>query len=247
MTLPEFMPILFALVLLMVIAVAVLAIARVPRRFTPPVAVLRAVIQLGFIALVLRTVINNSWWVSLALLVMFTVAAVTSAKRLGFTWPRFGIVAVSMICGVLVAASIVFITGAVVFSPRYLLAVGGIIIGNSMTIATLAGRRFFADAGKRWDEIEGWLSIGATPRQASAIIRREAIREALIPSLDQTKTVGLVTLPGTFVGAIFGGASPLEAGCFQVIVLTSVLTAGAITSSLLLAALANIPVKPLSE
>ncbi|MDR2702750.1 MAG: ABC transporter permease, partial [Cellulomonadaceae bacterium] len=77
-----------------------------------------------------------------------------------------------------------------------------------------------------------------------SIIRREAIGEALIPSLDQTRTVGLVTLPGTFVGALFGGASPLDAGIFQVIVLTAILTAGAITATLLLSTLAAIHTRP---
>jgi len=244
MALTEFLPLLTALALLMLLAVAVLWFAHVPMRWAAPLSVLRAVVQLGFIALVLSTVITNPWWVALALLVMFTVAASTCAQRLGFTWSRLLMVAGSMLCGVLAAASVVFITGAVAFTPRYMLAVGGIVIGNSMSISTLAGRRLFADANKRWDEIEGWLSVGATPRQASAIIRRESIREALIPSIDQTKTVGLVTLPGTFVGAIFGGASPLEAGVFQVMVLASVLTAGAISSVLLLSGLAAVPVKP---
>lgn len=113
-----------------------------------------------------------------------------------------------------------------------------------MSIATLTGRRFYQDANRRWAEVEGWLSVGATPRQATAIIRREAIREALIPSLDQTRTVGLVTLPGAFVGAIFGGASPLDAGIFQVIVLTCILAAGSITAALLLHTLAPITKMP---
>jgi putative ABC transport system permease protein len=49
---------------------------------------------------------------------------------------------------------------------------------------------------------------------------------ALTPSIDQTKTSGLVTLPGAFVGAIFAGASPLEAGRFQLVVLAAILAAG---------------------
>jgi len=31
---------------------------------------------------------------------------------------------------------------------------------------------------------------------------------ALVPGLDQTRTVGLVTLPGAFVGVLLAGASP---------------------------------------
>jgi putative ABC transport system permease protein len=231
------------------VAVAVLSVAKVPVRWAPPLAVLRAIVQLGVRSAVLGGVITNPGWVAMALLVMFTVAAATSTKRLNqingkWSWRRFALIAASMICGVLVATGIVFATGAVAFTPRYMLALGGIVIGNSMSISTLAGRRLYSDANQRWDEVEGWLSVGATPRQATSIIRRESIREALIPSVDQTRTVGLVTLPGTFVGAIFGGASPVEAAIFQVLTLACILTAGAITSSLLLTALAGIRQKP---
>ena len=48
---------------------------------------------------------------------------------------------------------------------------------------------------RRRDEIEAWLSIGATRRQALRDIARYAIVEALIPVLDTTRTVGLVTCP----------------------------------------------------
>ena len=51
-----------------------------------------------------------------------------------------------------------------------------------------------------------WLALGATPRQAVRDIARTAAAEALLPAIDQTRTVGLVTLPGAFVGALFGGA-----------------------------------------
>ena len=91
---------------------------------------------------------------------------------------------------------------------RYLVAVAGIIIGNAMSAATLAGRNFLRSDTARRDEIEAWLSLGATPSQAHLEIGQEAVRESLLPTLDQTQSTGLVTLPGAFVGALFGGATP---------------------------------------
>lgn len=38
------------------------------------------------------------------------------------------------------------------------------------------------------------------------MIVRPAASDALLPGLDQTRTVGLVTLPGAFVGMLLGGA-----------------------------------------
>ena len=44
-----------------------------------------------------------------------------------------------------------------------------------------------------------------------------------MPVIDQTTTVGLVTLPGTFVGLVLGGASPAEAARIQLVVLLALL------------------------
>jgi putative ABC transport system permease protein len=132
-----------------------------------------------------------------------------------------------------IPVAVIFSTGAVEFSPRYVLAVGGIVVGNAMTVCTLMGRSLAAGFVSQRDEIEGWLALGATPRRASVRSVRVAASTALIPATDQTRTTGIVTLPGAFVGAIFAGASPLVAAEFQVLVLASILVTGAIAVALL--------------
>jgi putative ABC transport system permease protein len=99
-----------------------------------------------------------------------------------------------------------------------------------MTVAIVTDRVFRTSVHDRWDEVEGWLALGATPRQSTLELARESIRTALLPSVDQTRTTGIVVLPGAFVGAIFAGASPLEAGRFQLVVLACILTAGILTA-----------------
>jgi putative ABC transport system permease protein len=79
---------------------------------------------------------------------------------------------------------------------RTLVAVSGIVISGTMTAATLTERHVAGGIHRRRDEIEAWLSIGATQRQALRDITRYAIVEAAVPGLDTTRTVGLVTLPG---------------------------------------------------
>lgn len=54
--------------------------------------------------------------------------------------------------------------------------------------------------------------------------------------IDQTRSVGLVTVPGTFVGLILGGASPADAARLQLLVLLS-LPAVELLASLLIARL----------
>jgi putative ABC transport system permease protein len=52
-----------------------------------------------------------------------------------------------------------------------------------------------------------------------------AAARALVPALDQTRNVGLVTLPGAYVGLLLAGASPLDAGKLQLLVLVGLLAA----------------------
>ena len=44
-----------------------------------------------------------------------------------------------------------------------------------------------------------------------------------MPALDQTRTVGLVTLPGAFVGVLLGGGSAAAAGAAQALILIGLL------------------------
>jgi len=243
-SLADLAPTLWALAVLILITVLVLRVSRSEDFVAPAVAILRGAAQLALISLVLGGIITSPVWVGVALLVMFTVAAGTATRRLAWSWRRFFAVAGTMAAGIVVALAVVFGTGAIEFTPRYVLAVGGIVIGNSMTIAVLSGRRFFEAVHEQWHEVEGWLALGATGRQATLAQARQSVHAALIPSTDQTKTTGLVTLPGAFVGAIFGGASPLEAGRFQVVVLASILAAGAITAVALIHTFAAVKVRP---
>lgn len=228
---------------LTVVTLIVLLATRTPHPFAPARAILRGIIQLTFISVILAGVITDPRWVAVALVVMFGVASGTAARRLGDA-RMLPPVAGAMAAGVAVTGVIVFASGALQLTPRYALAIGGIVIGNAMTIATLAGRRFRELVDDRWEEVEGWMSLGARPRQSTVELARRAVYTAIIPSTDQTKTTGLVTLPGAFVGAIFGGVSPLEAGRFQIVVLTAIMAAGAITAALVVAVLAPVTQRP---
>jgi putative ABC transport system permease protein len=96
----------------------------------------------------------------------------------------------------------------------------------------------------RSDEVEGWLALGATPRIAYADIARRAVHEALLPTIDQTRSTGLVTLPGAFVGALFGGANPIEAARFQLVVLAGIMLTQTITGLTVARILSAAPVLP---
>ncbi|MBF4593522.1 ABC transporter permease [Curtobacterium flaccumfaciens] len=228
-------------------ATVVLLAARASAPWAPAAAIARGVLQLAAVSLVLTGVIRSPVLIGLALGVMFIVATYTSARRLGDLRTMVLPVAGAMASGILVSAVVVFGSGAIALSPRYALALGGIVIGNAMSIATIAGRRFRELVDDRWDEVEGWLALGATPGRATADLVRRAVSAALVPTVDQTRTTGLVTLPGAFVGAVFGGVSPLEAGRFQIVVLAAIMATGSITAVLLTRWLAPVRTRPAVE
>ncbi|WP_416394175.1 MULTISPECIES: ABC transporter permease [unclassified Curtobacterium] len=235
---------LVGVVVLVSLATLVLLLARAPSPWAPALAVVRGTVQLALISLVLSGVIRDPPWIAAALVVMFGVATTTAARRLGTLRTRLLPVALAMSTGIVGALAVVFATGAIAFTPRYVLAIGGIVIGNAMTSATLSGRRFVELVDDRWDDVEGWLALGATPRQSTAELVRRAVHAAMVPSTDQTRTTGLVTLPGAFVGAIFGGVSPIEAGRFQIVVLAAIIAAGAVVATTLTHTLAPVRTRP---
>ncbi len=221
------------LVLLIVIGLAVLTVAHIPQRRALLIASVRAMVQLTIVALALRGVFAAPWAVVAVVTVMFSVATWTAGRRLREHAHALRSVVLACFAGASVAIAIIVGMPALDRTVRDLVAVSGIVLGGTMTAATLTGRRLSSGLRARRDEVEGWLSIGATPRQAVLPIAREAVFEALVPALDQTRTVGLVTLPGAFVGALLGGASAGQAARFQIVVLVGLLCAEAITAVLL--------------
>ncbi len=221
------------LIALMTIACIALGLAGVAQRRAVVVASLRAGVQLAIVAAALRGVFAAPITVIAVVVVMFSVATWTAGRRLRSHPGALRAVLLSCALGAGVAIAIIVGLPALSRDVRTLVAVSGIVFGGTMTAATLTGRRLHDGLIRRRDEVEAWLSIGATPRQAVQQIARDAVFEALVPALDQTRTVGLVTLPGAFVGALLGGASAVQAARFQIVVLVGLLCAEALTATLL--------------
>lgn len=220
---------------MVLLAVGVLASMRISLRWEPLWAIGRAAVQLAALTLVLQFIVTSMVWVFVFLFGMLLVATATAVRRIypsAFRddWQLVGIVFVAIASGLVVAVSVAFLTGAVSFGTQYLLAIGGIVTGNLMAITTITGKRLREQLAEHRGEVEGWLALGAKPPTATVRMRRESVKLALIPSIDSAKTTGLVTLPGAFVGAVFAGASPVDAGLFQLIVLSCLQLGCAITA-----------------
>src|SRR3954468_19395493 len=152
--------------------------------WTPLWSLARATVQLTVVALLLRGILTVEWTVVAFLALMAATASWTSGGRLRELWHGRRAAAIGVVCGTTVSLLLVFGLGLVDLEVRNLVAVAGIIIGNAMSAATLSGRNFLRATRQRRDEVEGWLALGAKPAEAHLEIGREAVREALLPTLD---------------------------------------------------------------
>ena len=218
---------------LLVLPLLVVLLARVgglDLHWLPLQALARATVQLSLVALILRGVLDAPALIAAFIALMLTTASLTASGRIAGLHRGRRVAVAGVLAGAAAALLVIFALRLVDTDGTYVIAVAGIVIGNSMTAATLAGRMFARAAQERRGEIEAWLALGASPSLAHADIGRTAAREALLPGLDQTRSTGLVTLPGAFVGALFGGASPVEAAQFQLVVLAGIGLAMTVTA-----------------
>lgn len=213
-----------ALAVLTALAVVAAALDRLGTARADAVAVARAVGQLALVSLVLTAVLGRVAWSLAFALVMLGVAVGTSARRIGAgrAWPW---VLVAVVAGALPVLVVIFLSGAVPWDGAAIVPMAGIVIGGCMTASSLNGRRCFAALREERDSYEGALALGLPVRVAVHLVIARHRAESLVPGLDQTRTVGLVTLPGAFVGVLLGGGSPAQAGAAQVLVLVGLLAA----------------------
>ena len=203
------------------------------------VVVVRAVVQLAVVGFVIRAVFVRPALAPVYLTLMVGVAAYTSSRRLRGVPHAFGSAAVAIAIGAATVCAVVIVTGALPRDARDLVPFAAQVIGGTMTATTLAALRMRDDVLAGWEVVEAFLAIGASPRQAVADVSSRSAGRALVPALDQTRNVGLVVLPGAYVGLLLAGASPAEAGRVQFLVLLGLLVAESVAAVLVTRLLAT--------
>ncbi len=199
----------------------------------------RTIIQLLGVGYILALVfaLNNPWAVLAILGLMLTVATIVSRNRISKKIPRLlPLVAGSLLISTILTLSyttLFIIKPEIWYKPEYIIPFGGIVLGNAMNSAALAGERLVSTIRASQLEIETHLSLGATPEESIAQYRKDAIKAALIPTLNQMMVIGIVTLPGTITGQLLGNINPIQAAAYQMIIMFMVAFASIITTILL--------------
>ncbi len=210
---------------MMAIAIGLSSWQRLGLAKTLVVATFRTIVQLLGVGFFLSVVFASNQPVAIiALLIgMATIAAVVARSRIDrdlpslLQWVWLAIVLSAVVT--MTYVSLLVIRMDPWYSPYQLIPLTGIVLGNAMTAASISGERLVSALRNNRIEIETHLSLGATPAQAIAAYRQSAIKAGLIPTVNAMMTVGLVTLPGTITGQLLGGAEPLVAAVYQILIM----------------------------
>ena len=156
---------------------------------------------------------------SFILLFMCLVAARISGGRGKEIPSSYSIAFVGILIGSLLPFTLLCIVGVIQMDARFMIPLGGMVIGNSMKASSVALNRLVAEVGHQRSQIETLLSLGASVRQAARTVITPAIKAGLIPTLDTMKSVGLVHLPGIMTAYIIAGGDPMTAVKFQLAII----------------------------
>jgi putative ABC transport system permease protein len=196
------------------------------------VASLRAGVQLVAVGAVLLALFRYTGlsgafaWVS----VMIVIAGQVAGHRgKGVPAARYA-ATVGVATGTAITLGSLLALGVITTQPRVVVPVGGMIVAGAMQAAGIALRRLREDAHQSRPAIEARLCLGLPAREAFLPHQRSALRTALLPAIDSTKVVGLISLPGAMTGLILAGIDPLTAIRYQIVVMYMLLAATALAA-----------------
>jgi len=170
----------------------------------------------------LNSLVINLLW--LAFMMVIGASAIISKAKLPKK-PMLIPVGTGLLSGlspVLLLITLVIIQPTPLYNAQYLIPLAGMLLGNSMSGNIVALQNFFNALEERKGEYEAAISLGASKEYATLPFVREAIQRSLAPTLATMTTSGLVTLPGMMTGQILGGASPIVAIKYQIMIMVAI-------------------------
>lgn len=191
------------------------------------IAALRMVVQLAAVGFVLKFVFAQSspLWTALIAIAMVLVAAtelVGRHERRLKGWLGYGLGSATLLLagGLATVYAVAVVIGPEPwFSPRYVLPILGMVLGNVLTSVSLALQTLAEGADREGAAIEAQIAQGATRFVAFGAVLRRALRTAATPLLNSMAVAGVATLPGMMAGQVIAGVDPAEAAKYQIMML----------------------------
>ncbi|KAI9246324.1 UPF0014 family [Helicostylum pulchrum] len=102
--------------------------------------------------------------------------------------------------------------------PELFIPTVGLLLGITAGGMAVGISSCLTKVGEQSDQIETYLSFGASRWEAGKAVAIEAIRVAMLPTINQMSVIGLITIPGAMSGQILGGGSIMTAVRYQQII-----------------------------
>lgn len=194
------------------------------------IASVRAAIQLVAVgALLVFLFAHTGLPGALAWVVVMMLIAGQVAGRRGEGLPRARWAATAgLAVGSAVTLGALVVLGVISTQARVIVPIGGMIVSGAMQAAGVTLHRINEDVRQARPAIEARLCLGLPAREAFLPHQRSVLRIALMPAIDSTKVVGLISLPGAMTGLILAGVDPLTAIRYQIVVMYMLLAAAAL-------------------
>jgi len=201
------------------------------------IATVRSFVQLTAIGYAIKLIFEaDTLWLVFALLtVMVLFGALTARNRAKRVPNSFWPLLIALAVAGASTLGLVVALGVFEATARYLVPVGGMVIGNAMTASAVALNRLGDEMADSRARIEATLALGASAEEAAQPTVRRSLRSGMITLVDSTKTTGLIFFPGTMVGMLLAGAEPTDAVRLQLILLYTLL--GSVSIAALVATL----------
>jgi putative ABC transport system permease protein len=186
----------------------------------------RTVLQLAVLGYILAVVFappQSPILIGFVLIVLGIISAIVTRNQIRQNLPNFlPWVAGSLFLSTILTVGYVqwfVVQPSVWYEAQFLIPLAAIVLSHGINAGSIAGERLVSTLNTHSLEIETHLSLGATPEQAIAPYRKEAIRVGVLPTLNGMTIVGLATVPEILSGQLLGGANPVQATALQIVIL----------------------------
>ena len=192
---------------------------------------LRACVQVLLLSfIILKLFQMEEFYVFIALVCMGFAGILTANNHGKFLKSSFLITSLSLYISSFVTIFFMLFLKVIENKAAVVLPLGGMVIGNSMNSISLAYDRLKGELKNDLPYIETMLSLGFSSDMAFARAKAKSIKAAMIPKLNNMKSLGLVWIPGLMAGMILGGANPVKAALYQLIIIVMIVTSSFISS-----------------
>lgn len=223
---------------LLIFPILIFSNLKVPLIRNMLISFVRMAIQLAVIGLVLQFIFLqvNLWFTLGWMLIMISNAVWTILQRLRLNKKILLPILITALgsTSIIVMPWIILLTikPNPLYSPIYLIPIYGMVLGNSMNSCALALERFESALADNWKAYYTRIILGATLLEAVLPPFRKSLQSSLMPQLLTIASIGVVSLPGMMTGQILGGASPLIAIKYQMMIMISIFSGVCITDYL---------------